>query len=286
MILGLLRLYPRSWRDRYAREVAWLVTDLVEAGELTPVHAGFDLVVGAGAAWRKVVGDRAVLLRLGAVLAFGGGVALLLARLAPAGPVGTYLRTHPWGLLILLVQAGWLVTEAAEFWRGRQSRHWREGPRPNMRTYWCALTAGVLAGTAVLNLAPVVAPVAAIRPSTPIQVAGVVLILAGTAVRERAFRALGDRYCSFAIKVTAGQSIISTGPYRRLRHPGHAGMLLTCVGIGAITANWLALVAQALLSLAFVLWQSRVEEKAMLATLGAPYRQYAASRKRLVPLLW
>ncbi|GAA1668529.1 methyltransferase family protein [Fodinicola feengrottensis] len=286
MIERLLRCYPPRWRDRYGREVGWLVTDLIEAGELTPVRAGLDLVVAAAAAWWQVIADRAVLLRLCAVLVIGGGLALLLAWLAPAGPIGTYVGAHPGGLLVLLIQVGWLVTEAAEFRRGRRSRHWREGPRPNRSTYWCALSACVLAGTAVINLAPVAIQVAAIRPGMPVQVAGAALILAGTALRERAFRALGGRYCSFAVKVTADQPIVSTGPYRLLRHPGHAGMLLACAGVGALTANWVAIVTQVLLSLTFVVWCARVEENAMLAALGDRYRDYAASRKRLVPLLW
>ncbi len=282
----MLRFYPRGWRDRYGRELASLVSDLIEAGELTPVRAGFDLVAGAVTAWWRVIVDRAVLLRFGAVLVIGGAIALLLARLAPAAPFGTYVRTHPFGLVVLLVQLGWLVTEAAEFGRGRRSRRWRTGPRPNLRAYWSVLTACVLAGTAVVNLLPAAVPAADIRPGMPVQVGGVALILAGTALRERAFRALGDWYVSFAVTVSADQPLVSTGPYRLLRHPGHAGMLLACVGVGALTANVVVLVAQAMLSLAFVLWWTRVEENAMLAALGSRYRGYAASRKRFMPLLW
>ena len=38
--------------------------------------------------------------------------------------------------------------------------------------------------------------------------------------------------------------------------------------------------------LAGLLWRIHAEERALLATLGDPYRAYAAQHKRLVPLVW
>jgi len=42
----------------------------------------------------------------------------------------------------------------------------------------------------------------------------------------------------------------------------------------------------AMLPLAAILLRIRTEERALLVTLGAPYRAYAAHHKRLVPLVW
>jgi hypothetical protein len=43
----LLALYPRAWRDRYGPEVSSLTDELIDAGETTPMRAGFDLTFSA-----------------------------------------------------------------------------------------------------------------------------------------------------------------------------------------------------------------------------------------------
>ena len=73
---GLLRLYPRSWRDRYGRELEALVDDL-------PGRTGvaFDLLLGAAMAYAAVIrGDR-ILSSAGAYL-HGVCVAVLLQAIA------------------------------------------------------------------------------------------------------------------------------------------------------------------------------------------------------------
>ena len=65
-----------------------------------------------------------------------------------------------------------------------------------------------------------------------------------------------------------------------------AGLLLIMTGIGLASANWVGLAGMALLTLAGLLWRIHAEERALLTTLGDPYRAYAARHKRLVPLVW
>ena len=72
---GLLRLYPRSWRERYGRELEALVDDL-------PGRTGvaFDLLLGAAMAYAAVIrGDR--MSSAGAYL-HGVCVAVLLQAIA------------------------------------------------------------------------------------------------------------------------------------------------------------------------------------------------------------
>jgi protein-S-isoprenylcysteine O-methyltransferase Ste14 len=274
----VLRLYPRAWRERYGAEMGQLVADLVAAGETTRTRSGLNLLAGAAVAWWRILARRAVLSHVAAVVTIGGMLTVGIDRLSLGGPVPRYTRTHPLGVLFLLVQLGCLLTEGTEFVRGRRSRYWREGPRPDQRAFWWLFGPCILAGTAAVNLAPLAVPAADIRPGTPAFGVGIALILAGTGLRELAFRALDERYCSFAVKVTPDQPLIATGPYRLLRHPGHAGMLLVCVGVGTASANWVGLAVLTVLPLALVLWRARVEETALLATLGDRYRGYAAAR--------
>ena len=73
---ALLRLYPRSWRDRYGREMEVLVEDL-------PLELGtaLDLLVGAAAAYATVIHGNRILSTAGAYL-HGVCVAVLLQAIA------------------------------------------------------------------------------------------------------------------------------------------------------------------------------------------------------------
>jgi protein-S-isoprenylcysteine O-methyltransferase Ste14 len=80
--------------------------------------------------------------------------------------------------------------------------------------------------------------------------------------------------------------VVTSGPYRLLRHPGHAAFLLVSIGLGLTCANWVALAAPTLLPLAMLIWRIRAEENALLAVLGDRYRCYASGHRRLIPLIW
>lgn len=260
-----LALYPRAWRARYGAEVAGLVDELVCAGDTTAGRARLDLVAGAAIAWWQVLVGWGALASGGAVLALGCA-AIFSAR--PAGPLP---------LLVDVAEVGWLTMEVVEFGRGRVA--------PD-RGYRWALGACFAVTTAALNLAPFAVPGAAIRPGPPVTVAGIAVLLTGMILRGWSFRTLGRRYAGFTVAVSPDQPLIDTGPYRVLRHPAHAGSALVTTGIGLTSANWLGLLVLVALPAALVLWRTRVEEAALVAALGDRYRRYAASRKRLVPLVW
>lgn len=114
---------------------------------------------------------------------------------------------------------------------------------------------------------------------------GLSVIWAGVGLRWWSFRTLG-RYFTFEVMTSSDQPVIAAGPYRVLRHPSYAGLLLIFAGIGILSANWLSLAALILLPLLGLLNRIRVEEAALTATLGDAYRSYAAGRKRLIPCLW
>jgi len=78
----------------------------------------------------------------------------------------------------------------------------------------------------------------------------------------------------------------ATGPYRVLRHPSYTGLLLVLVGIGLLLGNWLSLLAVAVAATAALVYRIGVEERALEAALGDRYREYAATRKRLIPYVW
>ena len=91
------------------------------------------------------------------------------------------------------------------------------------------------------------------------------------------------RYFTTDVAVQRQQPVIRTGPYRFVRHPSYAGALAAFVGIGVFMSDWLSIVCLLVPITLVFLNRIRVEERALLATLGAPYADYCARTKRLIP---
>ena len=105
----------------------------------------------------------------------------------------------------------------------------------------------------------------------------------GVALRLWAIRTLGRHY-SHAVRTQADHQVVTNGPYRLLRHPAYAGMLLAHLGVLALYANpWTCLAFLAGLVPA-VAYRIRVEERVLRGLPGYP--EFAASRARVVPFLW
>jgi protein-S-isoprenylcysteine O-methyltransferase Ste14 len=114
---------------------------------------------------------------------------------------------------------------------------------------------------------------------------GAVVALAGLGLRTWSVVTLG-RYFTYVVKVAGDQPVIETGPYRLLRHPSYAGGLLTALGIGLTLGYALAPPIAAVPHLLGLLIRMRVEEQALLATIGEPYRAYMRRTKRIVPFIY
>jgi protein-S-isoprenylcysteine O-methyltransferase Ste14 len=197
--------------------------------------------------------------------------------------VKPYYETHAIGLLYLLVLFGWYGAELIELLRQRQ---WRASAAwAGQRSYWPAFWAGAALVVAVFLLAPHVAPGAAIGYPAACFVIGMALMAIGITLRLWSFRALGQ-YFTFSVRVSPDQPVVTSGPYRLLRHPGYAGGVLATLGIGIIWGNWISMAALVLFTVTMIIWRIRTEERALLTALDDRYRGYAAAHKRLIPLIW
>lgn len=194
-----------------------------------------------------------------------------------------YYDKHPAGILLLIIALIWFGMEATRFTDSRDARP--EATRVTRPWWRVAAVAGFIATNVVLYLASHLIPAAGIHPGAVSFGVGLVLMAAGVALRGWAFATLG-RYFTLNVMVSADQQVISSGPYRVLRHPSYTGVLLISAGVGLAAANWVSLAALVVLPLALLLWRIHVEEAALLATLDDRYRSYAAGHKRLIPLVW
>ncbi len=114
---------------------------------------------------------------------------------------------------------------------------------------------------------------------------GTLILIIGTMFRRYSIRVLG-KYFTAAVTVTTNQPVIEKGPYRWIRHPGYLGGFIMFLGIGLCLGNWLS-IAIFIFEIAIV-YSKRIqaEEKALLETIGEPYREYMNRTKRFIPFIW
>lgn len=113
---------------------------------------------------------------------------------------------------------------------------------------------------------------------------GIGLMLGGVAFRWWAIASLG-KFFTFDVAVQSSQKVVDTGPYRYIRHPSYTGALMTQVGIGLALGNWAGLLALMLCMAIAYAYRISVEEKALIAALGEPYKQYMQRTRRIIPFL-
>jgi protein-S-isoprenylcysteine O-methyltransferase Ste14 len=124
-----------------------------------------------------------------------------------------------------------------------------------------------------------------LRIAGPHRAAGLIVMWLGLAIRVWAIAALGRAFRT-TVEVDPAQAVVSTGPYRWVRHPSYTGLLLIVAGFGLAVGNWLALGVCAVLPLPALLRRIHIEEAELTDVLGDRYRAYQEQTKRLIPGVW
>ncbi len=220
---------------------------------------------------------------------------LLAAGVALAGPAGG----GPTGALdsgsqprILIASwpfalAFWLVFAVTFFpeWRlmFRTRRKARPGPQDagSIRVIMAGNTLSQWGALAAVWLCPWAAIV---RHQLVAFWSGVLLLACGAILRRHCFRMLGDSFTG-SVLVHPGQQIVQRGAYRWVRHPSYSAAFLVMGGIGLALTNWISLVILLGISTPVYGYRVWVEERALVETLGEPYRAYMRKTKRFVPFI-
>ncbi len=94
-----------------------------------------------------------------------------------------------------------------------------------------------------------------------------------------------NSFASSTIRIDPEQTVVSTGPYARVRHPMYSGGLLMILGMPLALGSWWGLLAFVPVVVVIV-WRLLEEEKFLAEKLPG-YAEYRSRvRFRLVPLLW
>ena len=111
---------------------------------------------------------------------------------------------------------------------------------------------------------------------------GVILFLSGLGLAVWARIYLGKNWGT-PMSEKDEPELVTSGPYRYVRHPIYSGLLLGIIGTGLAT-NVYWVIALALIGTYFV-YSATVEERVMTATFPAEYGAYRAHTKMLIPFV-
>ena len=87
------------------------------------------------------------------------------------------------------------------------------------------------------------------------------------------------------VRARPGQPVIRTGPYRLVRHPSYTAGMMMYIGIGLALGSWFSFTLLTIVTITTYGYRVVREERALLDTIGEPYRSYMKERKRFIPYI-
>jgi len=112
---------------------------------------------------------------------------------------------------------------------------------------------------------------------------GVILCAAGMAFQVWARQCLGKNW-SQTVSAKQGHDLVTSGPYRYVRHPMYAGGIVACIGSAIVCGGaWIFL----LVTVGCIfLWRVGAEDKLMTQQFPNEYPGYMKRTKALIPFVW
>lgn len=112
---------------------------------------------------------------------------------------------------------------------------------------------------------------------------GVILTAAGMAIFVWARQTLGRNW-SQTVSAKEGHELITSGPYRYVRHPMYSSGLIACIG-SAIVVGGAFVFLFVFLTPLFV-WRVGAEDRLMAQQFPNEYPAYKRRTKALIPFVW
>ena len=121
--------------------------------------------------------------------------------------------------------------------------------------------------------------------STPVKILALVFILAGTVLGSYAL--IENRYFSGIVRIQTerGHRVVSSGPYRWIRHPGYTGALLTYMATPFFLDSRWAFLPAIFITIVLVI-RTRLEDEVLQDELGGYLEYTKRVHYRLLPGVW
>ncbi|WP_123053363.1 isoprenylcysteine carboxylmethyltransferase family protein [Clostridium sp. JN-1] len=111
---------------------------------------------------------------------------------------------------------------------------------------------------------------------------GIIFMSVGIVIRCWAVFTL-RKFFSLSVIVESKQSIVSSGPYKLIRHPAYTGTILTLIGI-SISIKSIMSILTALIIISVVYgYRIKIEEKVLINSFGKEYLNYINKTWKLIP---
>lgn len=125
----------------------------------------------------------------------------------------------------------------------------------------------------------------AITPSSLFSFIGTAMTITGTIFAIWARLALGRNWSGAVITLKDQHELVTSGPYRLIRHPIYSGLLLVALGAVFTNASIEGVIGFASVMTAFML-RIPEEESLMTHAFASVYPAYRTRTKKLLPFVW
>ena len=119
----------------------------------------------------------------------------------------------------------------------------------------------------------------------PLALSGCLFAVAGAGLVLRSRAELGPAW-SFVPKADQGTGLVTTGPYRLVRHPIYLGLSMLTMGEALAFGSWLACLIVLVGIVPTFAWRARVEETLLSRTFGERYALYRRQTNMIIPHLF
>ena len=113
---------------------------------------------------------------------------------------------------------------------------------------------------------------------------GLVPLAFGLVLMQMAEKYLGRQF-SIEITLKENHRLITSGPYRLIRHPRYLGIITFFLGMSLVFRSYLAAILVVALSV-ILLWRIHAEESMLQREFGETWDEYCAKSWRLIPFLF
>jgi protein-S-isoprenylcysteine O-methyltransferase len=182
--------------------------------------------------------------------------------------------------LLALIVLAFFVSELALalFRRSKRAPGSTQSDSGSLRLLWIVITLAITMAVSLSGERRGRLPF----PHAWIRAVALILFAGGLSIRWWAVITLG-KFFTVDVATHDDHALVSTGPFRFVRHPSYTGLLLAFLGFGVSLGNMVSLIVLIVPIAAALAYRMRVEEAALHGALGASYEAYCARTKRLIP---
>jgi len=111
---------------------------------------------------------------------------------------------------------------------------------------------------------------------------GFFIFASGIAIREWAVWVLGKHF-TVRVQIRERAKLVTSGPYRYIRHPSYTGSMLIKVGISLAVGTWVGAIFALALTIIAHSYRINIEEQALQGAFGPEWDDYKNRTWKLIP---